>query len=220
MAGRSTSLLIVALFSPSTRSVPPHHCLIDCVTYPLTHSLTHLQGQLLASVATMPGVIHTPYLAEAPETRAALEELTQSTSEHPAAINICVCDVNIEPHVAAEILVDCVLPFMSTARGREGVKECGGFVILTLKLPRNPSEKRIESSFRIACNILAGNETLSPEGHKLRESRRQSRGGAVRSGESGESGEVATPRCWDFRLVHLGANSRNERTLVCRIGGR
>lgn len=26
--------------------------------------------------------------------------------------------------------------------------------------------------------------------------------------------------CWDYRVVHLGANSRNERTLVCRCGGR
>ena len=26
--------------------------------------------------------------------------------------------------------------------------------------------------------------------------------------------------CWDYRVVHLGANSRNERTLVCRYGGR
>jgi hypothetical protein len=25
--------------------------------------------------------------------------------------------------------------------------------------------------------------------------------------------------CWDYRVVHLGANSRNERTLVCRYGG-
>ena len=24
--------------------------------------------------------------------------------------------------------------------------------------------------------------------------------------------------CYDFHVVHLGANSKNERTLVCRIG--
>jgi hypothetical protein len=31
---------------------------------------------------------------------------------------------------------------------------------------------------------------------------------------------LAAAPCWDFRMVHLNANSRNERTLVCRIGGK
>ena len=26
--------------------------------------------------------------------------------------------------------------------------------------------------------------------------------------------------CWDFKCIHLNANSLNERTLVCKMGGR
>ena len=220
----------------------------------------------------MPNVTYVPHLVEAPETREALVAFTSdpagpsgqgdqdSDNDHSlrrlkehtsfAPIGVCVCDVNIEPFVAAELLVDHILPFMSNGSSSSGMSggsssssgndvgsntnsesnsrvASSGYVILTLKLPRNPSARRIDTSFKIACNILSQQEAITSSRGRQR---------LLRSiptpplnsvllppdpshpaAELGGGGKAA--RCWDFKMVHLNANSRNERTLVCRIGG-
>lgn len=231
----------------------------------------------------MANVTHVPYLIEAAETAAALrtfttDDRTTKTEEvegdkHPSAcfvpIGICVCDVNIEPFLAAELLVDHVLPFMCCGGGHSaesggnssrscrcsnscsfdnntygdmcssGCSECStsdssGYVVLTLKLPRNPSARRIATSFRIACNILSQHENNTSTRGRQRLLNKQhpypsppsehTRGKGHAAGGETETGRAwararAAP-CWDFKMVHLNANSKNERTLVCRIGGR
>ena len=41
----------------------------------------------------------------------------------------------------------------------------------------------------------------------------------IHNASQGASKILRAAGCWDFRVVHLGANSKNERTLVCRFGG-
>lgn len=227
-----------------------------------------MQGLLIPPVAAMPNVTYVPRLAEAAETREALLAFTSGDSSSgalsqlrqrqrqeqssPIDIGICVCDVNIEPFIAAELLVDHILPFMTggdrSSIGRTDSSCCtdsdsctdsngssdsnsgfasSGYVILTLKLPRNPSERRIDTSFKIACNILSQQEAVTSARGRRRLLDRQipsipqpplnAPANPLNPPEIGGGGRAA--RCWDFKMVHLNANSRNERTLVCRIGG-
>ena len=61
---------------------------------------------------------------------------------------------------------------------------CGGYVVLTLKLPKGAKNVQAQSAADSARAVL------------------------TRAG------------CWDFKIVHLNANSSNERTLLCRFGGK
>ena len=42
----------------------------------------------------------------------------------------------------------------------------------------------------------------------------------IQNAIQGASKILRAAGCWDFRVVHLGANSKNERTLVCRFGDK
>ena len=172
---------------------------------------------MIKEVTDLPNVKYVPHLVEAQETKLALEAFSTQLDDESCLqsdmsclkVNICVCDVNVEPHIAAELLVNKVLPYMSNGsrevtgggHGAASRYDHAAYVILTLKLPRNPSQKRIESSYRIACNILSLNESDTAARGKTRLDSIQ---------------EGAIYRCCDFKMIHLNANSRNERTLLCR----
>lgn len=66
-----------------------------------------------------------------------------------------------------------------------------GYLILTLKMPKNPKEKHMLRAVAAAMKLLA------PAKNKF----------AAKFGVCG----------WDFKVVHLNANSKNERTLVCKF---
>lgn len=72
----------------------------------------------------------------------------------------------------------------NTKRTRERECLCGGYVVLTLKLPKGAKNAHARSAADSARTVL------------------------TKAG------------CWDFKIVHLNANSSNERTLLCRFGGK
>lgn len=146
-------------------------------------------GLLHPDVLCLPNVTHVPFLAEAPATQDAIDSFTDRTGTGDfQAISLCVCDVNFEAHLAAKMLTThIVIPHMGVV-SRDGdiqkAKENCAYVILTLKLQRNPSPAAIERNYRKACSVFL---------------------------------ETLPDRDIEFQLVHLNANSRNERTLLCRI---
>jgi hypothetical protein len=187
---------------------------------------------------------HVPHLAESDECRRELiqlccQEETISSSEDSLGqqqylrvsqpITMCVCDVNFEPHLAAAMLAKSIIPFMkeneripisssSPLSSLADVSTRGGsshtslsfpnpffsYVIITLKLQKNPSERIIQKSFANVQNILT--------------SAFQSSSSEDPSG-GGEGGRIMDYSC-DFRMIYLNANSKNERTVVCRITRR
>ena len=140
-------------------------------------------GQLHPSVLALPNVTHVPHLAESPVTRQALEALSQPVS-------LCVCDVNFEAPLAADMLVRCIWPYMAGrdefVRRESGVDVVGAmrYIVLTIKLHRSPSPAAIERSYASARAAF----TAAFQGCAL-----------------------------DFQLLHLNSNSLNERTILCRI---
>ena len=156
-------------------------------------------------------------------------------------LTICVCDVNFEPHLAAEMITNCILPFMKLneivteqltqnitlnhtkyrfqsstnnsninlqinqqrqlkleieqqqeeVEEEENNSDFYSYIILTLKLQKNPSERIIQKSFNNVQNIiLKGLETKEEEKYQY--------------------------NC-EFKMIYLNANSKNERTVVCRF---
>jgi hypothetical protein len=71
----------------------------------------------------------------------------------------------------------------STYNPKQNVRSCGGYVVLTLKLPKNSKEQHINNATNVAIK------------------------------------QLSAVNCHDFHVVHLQANSINERTLLCRVGG-
>ncbi len=63
-----------------------------------------------------------------------------------------------------------------------------GYLILTLKLMKNPKEKHLRSAVKSVIEALS-------------------------QGQEGNAGVFG----YDFRLVHLNANSQNERTIACKF---
>jgi hypothetical protein len=136
-------------------------------------------------------------------------------------INLCVCDMNCDASEASSLLAAHVLPYMCYSNSKaiemdskhntdsDTLKinaqqvndmtpdnlfpnsagdsksktsvEFDKFIILTLKLIKNPKEYHIVN----AVNTVKSN--------------------------------FSSFGCVDFKVVHLNANSKNERTLICRI---
>jgi hypothetical protein len=174
---------------------------------------------------------HVPYLAESDQCRRELmtlccEEVPPSyipslplDSSPPLSsfsrcrvvrpITLCVCDVNFEPHLAAEMLAKSIVPFMRA--GELITSTCPvelfttppalstslsasprfSYLIITLKLQKNPSERIIQRSFHNVQRIISSafqQSSVQGEGYGC-----------------------------DFKMIYLNANSKNERTVVCRI---
>jgi hypothetical protein len=161
-----------------------------------------VDADLLARTSGRGAVTHCRALAEAPETRDALAAF--------GGFKLCVCDINVDPWGAIKLLIDYVLPYagiLSTVPipiGTEssdgsGATACSdnsfGYLILTLKLLKNPKEKHINKAVKTVIDALSSSVPASPQ--------------------AGGSGWGV--RGWDFKVVHLNANSRNERTVVCKF---
>lgn len=162
--------------------------------------------------------------------RSAEESMTYvSTKNIPrnSGLRVAVCDVNTNAVAAATLLSSFVLPHMkdacrcycfdhdgdsdsdgagqtindecnsrSSSSGSNSSSSssseykchnknlqcnCGGYVVLTLKLVKNAKESYIKNAVDSASIILL------------------------------------SAGCYDFHTVHLGANSKNERSLICRF---
>jgi hypothetical protein len=168
---------------------------------------------------------HVPYLAESEECRRELiqlccQDISSSSEQHQyrvsQPITMCVCDVNFEPHLAAAMLAKSIVPFMkenetivfSSSSSSPSlsvdllIKDSllpnpfFSYVIITLKLQKNPSERIIQKSFANVQRILTS--AFQP---------------------SSSEGERIEYSC-DFKMIYLNANSKNERTVVCRVTRR
>jgi 23S rRNA U2552 (ribose-2'-O)-methylase RlmE/FtsJ len=150
-------------------------------------------GELNPEILALPNVTHAQHVAEAAQTAQALDNLTHkcSTSAY-RPIGLCVCDVNFESRLAAQMLATHILPYMEpepAVQSSLDTSDVFSYIVLTLKLQRSPSSASIERNYQSACRVFT--ETICGGGH----------GG----------------RKIDYQLVHLFANSKNERTLLCRI---
>jgi 23S rRNA U2552 (ribose-2'-O)-methylase RlmE/FtsJ len=119
------------------------------------------------------------------------------TQNNNMKVRFCVCDVNIEGPEAANILCENILPLMKLNTNNnnnnnnntaiDDANVCSdGILVLTLKLPKNPSSRYISKISNIVQNILTDSNR-----------------------------EIFV--CYDIHIIHLNANTRNERTLVCRV---
>jgi hypothetical protein len=190
-------------------------------------------GELHESLLVEGGnVINVRTIAQAPEVAEALRSI--------GGFQLCVCDVNFEADDATAMLVEHILQYAnvpsgvcSPGGGPDGVldissrevcfaesaeglplgreketyksklmeedlchscshSDCGtGYLVLTLKLPKNPKEKHMLRAVATTMRLLA------PARNEF----------AAKYGVCG----------WDFKVVHLNANSKNERTLVCKF---
>ena len=170
-------------------------------------------GELDNRISALPNVHHIKalvqssdlgsYLAVGSYPTVGTNPISSLTVKHRGC-SLCVCDMNMDALESAELLVSYVLPFMTpTSDGafkslnlsriprsgsiielpNEKLIDFSGpsYIVLTLKLPKNPKEKLVAKIAQSVEEIL------------------------LRYG------------CYDFKLIHLHANSINERTLVCKF---
>jgi 23S rRNA U2552 (ribose-2'-O)-methylase RlmE/FtsJ len=131
-------------------------------------------GEIHPSILSIPGVDHIPTLIQTSDARNALMNVQSS-------LRLLVCDINVDPYETSKILTNYVIPYLVKFNCNDNNdKVNGSFIVMTLKLFKNPKQHSIEQAAAFATQNL-------------------SNGG-----------------CFDFRIVHLTANSSNERTLLCR----
>jgi 23S rRNA U2552 (ribose-2'-O)-methylase RlmE/FtsJ len=187
-------------------------------------------GELHESLLTpSSNVVNVRAIAQAPEVAEALLKV--------GGFQLCVCDVNFEADDATAMLVEHVLQYANVLNETSSVADVSldagtrrvcftesaeglplgreketyksklieedlchscthwdrgtGYLVLTLKLPKNPKEKHMLRAVATAMKLLA------PAKNDF----------AAKYGVCG----------WDFKVVHLNANSKNERTLVCKF---
>lgn len=149
-------------------------------------------GDIDADILAIPGVTHCRALAEAPQTAAALSDF--------GGFSLCVCDINCDAWVAIALLIKDVLPHCGIYSETEQIdpteQKLFSYLVLTLKLAKNPKEKQINRAVNIVIEAMS-----TPVPHKL---------------SSASNGIIYGVKGWDFKVVHLNANSRNERTVVCK----
>ena len=107
-------------------------------------------------------------------------------------LKMIVCDVNFEPRQTAEMLCEYVLGFLDGMRpsGDHNSACCSAspsYVILTLKMMKKPLQRHIDIVVKRVLEIF---QHASAPHHG---------------------------NCWKHHVVHLTANSRNERTLLLRL---
>jgi 23S rRNA U2552 (ribose-2'-O)-methylase RlmE/FtsJ len=157
-------------------------------------------GDLLESVLADQRITHLQCLVEDPQVEKVLRELTSSTHRR---ISMLVCDVNFAPWLAAKTLAEHCLPFL------EGHGDCycceaypqsrpeaqkSAYVVLTLKMMKHPKQHHIERAAEECKATMIASHTQAA------------------------SQKCSGPcQCWSFNLVHLAANSANERTLICKL---
>lgn len=168
-------------------------------------------GELLASVLADQRITHVQSCVEDPLVQGTLRELTASSYQR---ISLLVCDVNFAPGPAAKTLAEHCFPWLE-GHGRCHCCSCAtgyttttttppshaksaelrhSFVVLTLKMLKNPKQRHID----LAVAECTATMTLSHT--RARPSK------------------CSCPcSCWSFNLVHLAANSANERTLICKL---
>ena len=132
-------------------------------------------GDLRCEVLQLGNVLHIRSLCESQDAQTALSDLPSLCPEldrQDVYISACVCDINVDPIITAELLAKHVLPHM---RARHDA-----FVIVTLKMMKNHKPKHLQQAVTNVIQILSNSS------------------------------------CKEFKVVHLNANSKDERTIVCR----
>lgn len=134
-------------------------------------------------------VTHCKALAEAAATASALSTF--------GGFSLCVCDINCDAWVAIAVLIKHVLPHCGIYSSDDENSSTFGYLILTLKMAKNPKDKQIHRAVETVIKALS-----NPEYNK--DSCRPS------------CNDFSVIKGWDFKVVHLNANSRNERTIICK----
>lgn len=120
------------------------------------------------------------------------QEILQAmhTEKKVRQLRVIACDVNFDAKDAAVALQ----PILARLHGFNRSMECkASWYILTLKLLKGPRPRHIEQARQAVQNILI--------------TEHQAASAACKHGCS----------CWHFECTHLAANTKNERTLICRL---
>ena len=128
-------------------------------------------GNLHPEVLKLSNVIHVPCLVESSEAQLAMKNLSivnkfKSKNENSVskdkAIDVCVCDINIPSKHAVKIIIKNVIPNMMVQQSKEldGNSEsnglnCSKFIVLTLKLNKNPKELHINRAQNFLISSLS-----------------------------------------------------------------
>ena len=107
------------------------------------------------------------------------------------SINLCVCDVNFDAVMAAQALRTYILPYVNGYRSSSNIEHV-----------TSSSSCHQASSYVIF--------TLKFPKHPKEKH--------IRKTFSSVKAIFEDAGCWDIRMVHLNANSSNERTVACRMG--
>lgn len=168
-------------------------------------------GELQDSVLKDSRICHLQCLVEDPLVGTTLGELVKDPATPYKSLRIIVCDVNFAPWLAAKTLAKYCFPWLegfgvctcsnlspssssSSGSSHEVPAPQPAFVVLTLKMMKHPKEHHIQRATEECKAIM-----VSAHQDKAKLS-------------------CACPcSCWSFSLLHLAANSANERTLVCKL---
>lgn len=119
----------------------------------------------------------------------------ENTEKKGRPLRVIACDVNFDPQEAIQALTP-LIPHLSgfdSSSTRDAESGAPSWFILTLKLLKGPKPRHVQQACRAVMEVL------------LIEHREAS--WACKGGCS----------CWRFDCTHLAANSKNERTLICKL---
>ena len=171
----------------------------------------------------------------------------RSSSASPGAsrslgLRVAVCDVNIGAATAAGLICKYVLPHMKRACVCRCAEECAGVSSGGLDRGKGSGsgisiDKGCEDTSTSFSTSTSNNGDQHSIGHSDTHSQqvkcsccgyivltlklvKNAKDSYIKRAVDSACELLSEEGCWDYRVVHLGANSRNERTLVCRYGGR
>jgi len=169
-------------------------------------------GELRREVLEDQRIHHLQCLVEDPQVGRILSRLIQDPIYPFKGVSLIVCDVNFAPWLAAKTLAKHCFSFLdgfgdcdccscdsscpphssSTARSRSPKP---AYVVLTLKMLKHPRQHHIEQATEeCKATMIASHQKRARK-----------------------KGCYCLCRCWSFSLVHLAANSSNERTLIAKL---
>ena len=133
---------------------------------------------------------------------------TYNNHLYSLGLRVVVCDVNAAPVAAATLLSSYVLPHM--------VRACQcycGSDDKDIKDRREEKGEGDENNEKDGMECTCGGFVVLTL--KLVKNAKEN---YIENSILKVSEILKNSGCYDFHVVHLGANSKNERTLVCRIG--
>ena len=150
-------------------------------------------GNLHPSIASLDRVRHLQFQIQSP----AVETILRSYTSKHSSISICVCDMNCDAAEASGLLAKHVIPFMGHTKN---------VVCENAENINNDSVVERSSLDGYDCFVVLTLKLLkNPKPHHIMH--------AVEAAKH----NFAPFNFVDFKVVHLNANSKNERTLICRI---